>query len=169
MSHRSYNRGQPPSGRPDPGRGRTRHVWVLLAALAAIVLAYPTAAAPTKEVRRILILNEENATYPGINIINQGIQAGLNDSPYQLQLYSEYMDTTLFPDPAVQQELRDSYIRKYQNLKLDVIITVGPSPLKFMQEVHQKSFSRRSHCFLPADFGCAWASHIRFRLYRCGK
>ena len=140
-----------------------------LAVLAAIILAYPTAAAPTKEVRRILILNEENATYPGISIINQGIQAGLNDSPYQLQLYSEYMDTSLFPDQAVQQELRDSYIRKYQNLKLDVIITVGPSPLKFMQEVHQKSFSRRSHCFLPADSGGAWASHSRFRLYRRGK
>ena len=115
MSHRSNNREQPSSGRQDPRRGWTRHVWVLLAALAAIVLAYPTAAAPTKEVRRILILNEENATYPGINIINQGIQAGLNDSPYQLQLYSEYMDTSLFPDQAVQQELRDSYIRKYQN------------------------------------------------------
>jgi PAS domain S-box-containing protein len=139
LPHRCDNRGQPPSGRPDPGRRRTRHVWITLAAL-AIVLAYPTAAAPTREVRRILILNEENATYPGISIINQGIQAGLNDLPYQLQLYSEYMDTSLFPDPAVQQGLRDSYIRKYRNLKLDLIITVGPSPLKFMQEVHQKSF-----------------------------
>jgi len=133
-------RGQPLAGRPGPGRGRTRHIWALLAALAAIILAYPTAAAPTKEVRRILILNEENATYPGISVINQGIQAGLNDSHYQLQLYSEYMDTSLFPDQAVQQEFRDSYIRKYRNLKLDLIITVGPSPLQFMQEVHQKSF-----------------------------
>jgi PAS domain S-box-containing protein len=133
-------RGQSPSGRPDPGRARQRHVWVTLGVLAAIVLASPTAAAPTKEVRRVLILNEENATYPGINIINQGIQAGLNDSSYQLQLYSEYMDTTLFPDQAVQQELRDAYIRKYKNRKLDVIITVGPSPLRFMEEVHRRDF-----------------------------
>jgi PAS domain S-box-containing protein len=140
LSHRSDNRGQFPSGPQDPGSGRTRYVWVLLAALAAISLACPTAAAPTKEVRRILILNEANATFPGINIINQGIQAGLNNSPYHLHLYAEYMDTSLFPDPAVQQELRDSYIRKYRNLKLDLIITVGPSPLKFMQEVHQKNF-----------------------------
>ncbi len=106
----------------------------------AASVTYPIAAAPTREVRRILILNEENATYPGIRIINQGIQAGLNNSPYQLQLYSEYMDTSLFPDQAIQQELRDAYIRKYQNRKLDVIITVGPSPLKFMQAVHQKAF-----------------------------
>ncbi len=105
----------------------------------AVMVTYPIAAAPTREVRRILILNEENATYPGITIINQGIQAGLHDSPFQLQLYSEYMDTSLFPDEAIQQELRDAYTRKYQNRKLDVIITVGPSPLKFMQEVHQKA------------------------------
>jgi PAS domain S-box-containing protein len=109
-------------------------------ALAAIILSHPTAAAPTKEIRRILILNEVNPSYPGISIINQGIQAGLNGSPYHLEFYSEYMDTSLFPDPAVQQEFRDSYIRKYQNRKLDVIITVGPSPLKFMQEVHQRAF-----------------------------
>ena len=136
---RSDNRGHPPSGRPDPGRGRRRHVWVLLAALAAVVLACPTPAAPA-EVRRILILNEVNATYPAITTINQGIQAGLNDSPYHLEFYSEHLDTNLFPDPAIQQELRDSYIRKYQNIKLDVIVTVGLSPLRFMEEVHQKSF-----------------------------
>jgi ABC-type uncharacterized transport system substrate-binding protein len=113
---------------------------VLLAVLAAIVLSHPTAAAPTKEIRRILILNETNDTYPGINIINQGIQTALNDSPYHLEFYSEPMDTALFPDPAIQQEFRDFYIRKYQNRKLDVIITVGPSPLKFMQEVHERAF-----------------------------
>ena len=135
MSHCSYNRGG-----QAPRRGRTRHVWVTLAALAVIILAYPTCAAPTKEVRRILILNEANATYPAISIITQGIQAGLNDSPYHLEFYSEYMDTLLFPDPAVQQELRDAYLRKYQNRKLDLIITIGPSPLKFLQEVHQRAF-----------------------------
>jgi signal transduction histidine kinase/ABC-type uncharacterized transport system substrate-binding protein len=119
---------------------RARHLFVLLAVLAAIVLSHPMAAVSTKEVRRILILNEVNATYPAITIITQAIQTALNDSPFHLDFYSEYMDTSLFPDPAAQQEFRDSYIRKYQNRKLDVIITVGPSPLKFMQEVHQRAF-----------------------------
>ena len=124
-------------GRSKRGAG---HLWVPLVAIAAIVSSHPIATAQTTEVRRILILNEANATYPGISIINQGIQTGLSGSPYHLEFYSEYMDTALFPDPAVQQEFRDSYIRKYQNRKLDVIITVGPSPLKFMQEVHQRAF-----------------------------
>jgi PAS domain-containing protein len=109
-------------------------------ALAAIVLSHPIAAETTKEVRRILILNEAAPSYPAITIINQGIQTALNNSPYHLEFYSEYLDTILFPDPAAQQEFRDFYIRKYQNRKPDVIITVGPSPLKFMQQVHQKAF-----------------------------
>ena len=122
------------------GLGRTRHLGLALAVLAAISWSHPIAAAPTKEVRRILILNEAGTSYPAISIINQGIQTALNDSPYRLEFYSEYMDTLLFPDPAAQQEFRDFYLRKYQNRKLDVIITVGPSPLKFMQEVHQRAF-----------------------------
>jgi PAS domain S-box-containing protein len=122
-------------------RRRKRPARLLpLGVLAAIVLSHPTAATPTKEVRRILILNEVNPTYPGISTINQGIQTALNDSPYHLDFYAEYMDTSLFPDPAVQQEFRDFYLRKYQNRKIDVIITVGPSPLKFMKELHQRAF-----------------------------
>ncbi len=120
--------------------GGTFHLWLPLAALAAIALSRSIAASPTTEVRRILILNEVGTSYPAILLINQGIQAALNDSPYHLEFYSEYMDTTLFPEPAVQQEFRDFYLHKYQNRRLDVIITVGPSPLKFMQEVHRRAF-----------------------------
>jgi hypothetical protein len=79
-------------------------------------------------------------SYPAITIINDGIQAALNGSPYHLEFYAEYMDTGLFPDLADQQEFRDFYLRKYQRRKPDVIITVGPSPLKFMEEVHLRVF-----------------------------
>jgi signal transduction histidine kinase len=129
------------TGPGQQGLGRTRHLWILLAVLAAVFfLSHPTGAEPTKEVRRILILNEVGTSYPGIAIINEGIQAALNDSPH-LEFYSEYMDTGLFPDPAEQQGIRDFYLRKYQKRKPDVIITVGPSPLKFMEEVHQRAFA----------------------------
>ena len=129
--------------RPEPARqglGGTRHLWVLLAVLVAIFLLHPIGAEPAKEVRRILILNEVSASYTTITIINEGIQAALNGSPYHLEFYSEYMDTALCPDPADQQEFRDFYLCKYQSRKSDVIITVGPSPLKFMEEVHLRVF-----------------------------
>jgi signal transduction histidine kinase/ABC-type uncharacterized transport system substrate-binding protein len=122
------------------GLGGARRLRYALAVLAAIFLSHPIGAEPTKEIRRILILNEVGTSYPAIPIINEGIQAALNDSPYRLEFYSEYMDAVLFPDTADQQEFRDFYIRKYQNRKPDVIITVGPTPLKFMEEMHQRAF-----------------------------
>jgi PAS domain S-box-containing protein len=118
-----------------------RHLWLPLAALAAFVLPHSIAATPKKEVRRILILNEVGSSYPATKIIDEGIQTALQNSPYQLEFYSEFFDTLLFPDPAAQQEFRDFYIRKYQNRRPDVIITVGPAPLEFMLEVHQRAFS----------------------------
>jgi PAS domain S-box-containing protein len=104
------------------------------------VLVQSNGEAQIKPIRRVLILNEVGNPYPGIAMINGGIQAALNDSPYRLEFYSEYMDTGLFPDPADQRKFRDFFLHKYQNRKPDVIITVGPSPLKFMQEVHQRAF-----------------------------
>jgi PAS domain S-box-containing protein len=123
-----------------PRKAQARHLLVPLAILAAIVLSHPTVAAPTKGARRILILNEVNPSYPATSIISQGIQTALAKSPYHLEFYSEYFDTSLFPDPTVQQEFRDFYIRKYQNRQPDVIITVGLSPLKFMEEEHKRAF-----------------------------
>jgi PAS domain S-box-containing protein len=131
---------RPGSGQRRRGRSGRRHLWIPIVALASIVLPPSIASAPTKEVRRILILNEVGNSYPAINIINQGIETALHGSPYRLEIYSEYLDTQLFPDPAPQQEFRDFYLRKYQNRRPDVIITVGPSPLKFMLEVHRAAF-----------------------------
>src|SRR4051812_1222400 len=51
------------------------------------------------------------------------------------------METLLFPDPATQQEFRKFYLRKYKDRKPDVIITVGPSPLRFMQSAHESAFA----------------------------
>jgi PAS domain S-box-containing protein len=117
-------------------------LWPKAFAVLLLLCAFPdgVAQAQLKPVRRVLILNEVNTTFPGINIINDGIRAALTASPYQLEVYREYMDTVYFPDPADQQRFRDFYIRKYQDHRPDVIITVGPSPLKFMMEKHQLAF-----------------------------
>ena len=113
--------------------------WIRFAALIA-VLSQSVAAEPTKEIRRILILNEAGISYPAIKIINEGILTTLQNSPYRLEFYSESLDTLLFPDPASQKEFRDFYIHKYRNRRPDVIVTIGSGPLNFMREAHQTAF-----------------------------
>src|SRR4029077_14080808 len=113
----------------------TLAAFVLLL-LTGSLLPYPVAA-QVKEVRRVLILNETGTVHPGINLINSGIASSLENSPYQLEFYREYLDTLLFPDPADQEQFRAFILAKYRNRKPDVIITVGPSPLRLMAEVHE--------------------------------
>ena len=114
------------------------HLSLIFAA--AFLLLPSLAEAQDKPTRRILILNEVGTSYPGIGLINKEVRNALQDSRYHPEFYTEYLETMLFPDPADQQRFRDFYIAKYKNRKPDLIITVGPAPLKFMAETHQRSF-----------------------------
>jgi hypothetical protein len=118
--------------------------WALgtiVMALLTISPLQPAAAAQVKETRRVLILNELGPASPAINLIDGEIRARLERSPYQIELYSESPETTLFPDPAIQKELFDSYIRKYRDRKPDVIIAVGPTAVHFLVQSHEKFFA----------------------------
>jgi PAS domain S-box-containing protein len=132
-------------------RGWARYVCQSLATLAAIVLSYPFAAAQTKEVRRILILNEGGLQYPAIALINEAIREALHGSKHGIEIYSEYMETNLFPDEADQKLFRDFYVRKYQHHRPDVVITVGSSPLRFMKEERHKHFADIPVVFCEAN------------------
>jgi signal transduction histidine kinase len=120
-------------------------VWagyvLALVALAIFLLPQSVGAQQTQAVRRVLIFNDfSRISSPGISILDQEIADGLAVSPYQVELYSENLESTLFPDKASQQEFRGWYIRKYTERKPDLIITVGPSSLKFIVDSHEKSF-----------------------------
>ena len=90
--------------------------------------------------KRILVLYEVGTAYPGVDLIEQGLRAALLNSHDRVEVYREYMETVLFPDAADQERFREFYIRKYKDRRPDVIITVGPSPLKFMVETHERAF-----------------------------
>ena len=97
--------------------------------------------ASIKEVRRVLIFNVFSPlSSPGVALIDQAIVAGLEKAPYQIELYDEDLDSALFPDESSQRETQEWYVRKYRDRKPDVIIAVGPEPLKFLVKSHEKAF-----------------------------
>ena len=109
--------------------------------IAAIFPLLAGAAVPVKEVRRVLVLNTLGyLSSPGVARMDDEIVAALAKAPFQIELYSEDMEATLFPDETVQQQFRRWYIHKYRDRKPDVIIAVGLEPLKFMVEAHDKYF-----------------------------
>jgi len=72
--------------------------------------------------------------------MDEAIVAGLQESHDQIELYSEDMEATLFPDESTQAKFRQWYVEKYRDRKPDEIITVGPDPLKFLVEQHESAF-----------------------------
>jgi len=104
----------------------------------------------TKPAKRVLVFYEQGLSSPTVGPVDDELRGALANAPYQIELHHEYLDTILFPDPVAQQEFREWYIRKYRNRRPDLIIALGPSPLKFLVEAHEKFFTD-----IPIVFGGA--------------
>lgn len=110
-----------------------------------------TARAQTNEPRRVVVLSEVGLSSPAVSSVVGDLYSTLQQrSPYAIEFYSEYLETELFPDDASQSDIRSLFIRKYQNRRPDVIIAVGPTPIKFLASVHEQSFSG-----VPIVFCCS--------------
>ena len=122
--------------------------------ITAIVLIFCSCLAPcrigaeVKPIRRVLIVYELGLSSPSITVLDQQIRAVLENSPFQIELYREYLETTLFSDPKAQKEIREGYIHKYRDRTPDVVITLGPSPIRFLVDSHDPSFKD-----VPVVFG----------------
>jgi PAS domain S-box-containing protein len=115
------------------------------------LLLQSSAVVEAKEVRRVLVLSEVGPYYPAIALVDQGIQEALKQSPYEIESYREYLDTGLFPYPEARLEFLEWYKRKYRDRRPDVIITVGPSPLKLMIGASEPFFHD-----VPVVFCASW-------------
>jgi len=109
--------------------------------LGGFLIFQTPAPAQVRKVRRVLILNVLGPlSSPGVARMDEAIVAGLEKSPYQIELYTEDLEATLFPDEASQRQFREWYISKYHRRQPDVIIAIGFEPLKFLVTSHESAF-----------------------------
>jgi PAS domain S-box-containing protein len=120
-----------------PRRSAKGTLFVLLLAVSALL----PAAAQVKPVRHVLVFNDfGSVSSPGMAEMDREIFDTLQNSSYRVEFYNENLEVTLFPEEASQRQVREWYIRKYSDRRPDVIITVGPASLRFMQEMHEGPF-----------------------------
>jgi signal transduction histidine kinase/ABC-type uncharacterized transport system substrate-binding protein len=123
------------------GSGITARVFFLIFAAVSVVFPQPVSMQGQKPVRRVLLFNDFGyMVSPGIMALDQAIIAALQQSPYQIELYSETLESTLFSDETSQRRIRAWIALKYSDRKPDVIITAGPGSLRFMIEAHENFF-----------------------------
>ena len=145
----SPRRGQ---GRRMPHRLTAKSALAIVTACLILLLRSTVAAVDVKEVRRVLIFNDLGSiSSPGFAFIDQAIFAGLEKSPYQIEFYSENLETTLFSDQDSQRRFREWYVRKYRDRKPDVIIAAGRGSLKFMIDWHEAGFPNTPVVFCGSE------------------
>jgi signal transduction histidine kinase len=128
---------------------RSRAAILIFAGLLGLLTS--AAEAQTNKARRVVVLSEVGLSSPAVSSVVRDLYSTLQQqSPHPIEFYSEYLETELFPDEASQADIRSLFIRKYQKRRPDVIIAVGPTPIKFLAGVHEQSFSG-----VPIVFCCS--------------
>ena len=121
--------------------GITARLFFIIFAAIAFVFPEPISTQGQKPIRRVLLFNDFGyMVSPGIMALDQAIVAALEQSPFQIELYTETLESTLFSDEASQRRIRAWIALKYSDRKPEVIITAGPASLRFMIESHESFF-----------------------------
>ena len=101
-------------------------------------LALWVAAAQTPQIKptkRVLVFNEFGVSVPVVSWALSEFRSALyKQSEYKVDLFDESLDTSLFPEESSQQEIRAWYINKYRDKKPDIMVALGPAPIKFLAE-----------------------------------
>jgi signal transduction histidine kinase len=101
-------------------------------------LAFPATAISVEQAdphqhKHVLIVYANESTLPAMVQIADGIHQGLNTRlPAHFEVYSEYLDAVRFPSPDALRRLGADLAAKYANIRLDVVMAVGPEALQFM-------------------------------------
>jgi signal transduction histidine kinase len=111
-----------------------RRSFALQLVLAAFLLLISSNAAPTYPGRKnVLLINQVGLSHRIYALINEEIQSRLTgNKDYQIEFYSDSLDSMSFTDATSQQDIRAWLVHKYRNLKLDAIVAIGPEPIKFI-------------------------------------
>ncbi len=87
------------------------------------------------------MLYEQTRSAAAVALADREIHEVLDkQTAHHIDLYIEYMNTNLIPDPSAQEKIRGLILQKYHDLRPDVIIAAGPAAIQFMIEVHQREF-----------------------------
>jgi PAS domain S-box-containing protein len=94
--------------------------------LTSPALLAPLAAAQSNEPKRVLVLTEEDLSWPIFRLMDENLRATLRDGlGGRVQIFSEHLDVEHFPDLAIQAEQTAWIKKKYADSALDLIICVG--------------------------------------------
>lgn len=95
-----------------------------------------------KPQKRILLLYGVDRMHPAHEMTEQGIRSVTASNPtYDIELYSEYMDSSRFQGLEYKEKLARFLDSKYSAVKPDLVVTVYPIALSFVLNYCENTFS----------------------------
>ena len=128
-----------PGPEAQPFRSMTRiTINILGFVLAALSIAPVIALAQSRDVndvtRRVVILNSTDPYLPAFIALDGAMLDAIRaDSKVPVEFFAEALDMSRFSQSRIENELLALLRKKYQDLKIDVIVADGPIALDFAQ------------------------------------
>ncbi len=82
--------------------------------------------------KKVLILHSQHATFQWTGKLDRAIKEEFAGAPFNIQLYTEYMDTRRFPAKELFPQLYRIYQKKYRHLEFDLILFTDNAALNFL-------------------------------------
>ncbi len=102
-----------------------------------------TLSAHSADKKHVLVVNSYHKGLKWSDDIVQGINDGLKKSAFDIEVYTEFIDSKRFLDTKVYHEcLYNLFQTKYKNIKLDVIIVSDDNALTFILEHRDSVFGK---------------------------
>ena len=110
-----------------------RPVLLLFNFFVSFAIADDAAAKAAADVKRILVVYENESTLAAAMEVARGLYEGLaQTAPTTYEVYTEYLDTVRFPGRERIDHLAEDLDRKYAGIHLDALAAVGPGALRFL-------------------------------------
>jgi signal transduction histidine kinase len=115
-------------------------VLALAAALCASILA-TSASAQVVSARTVLTITLGAASFPSSPILDAAIRESLASRPdVPIDYFAEYLESDLFPEEQASTALKDYIHRKFQGRKIDLVIAVTDTALRFVLEHREELY-----------------------------
>jgi signal transduction histidine kinase/ABC-type uncharacterized transport system substrate-binding protein len=110
-----------------------KHLVLLSALLVSILHPTCTEAEQPPARKNVLIILEMGWSHPGVYAVTQEFVSALTaKSGYQIEFFSESLDSTAFSDETAQREIINWLADKYRNVRFDLILAGGTQPIQLL-------------------------------------
>ena len=110
----------------------------------------------------MLLLYRDEMSLPAERAADEGIRSVLGNNP-DIRIYSEHLDTSLFPDPKFQAAQSAWLKSKYRDRKIDLVIAVGLPSQTLLPDIPTVFCGMErnglSHATLPPNATAVWPTH----------